>query len=134
MSVHNSGQSRLSTFRTYLESRCSMTSSLFYRRLATCMVIAGSLILISLSSLFSVHSFQSWVSWDSVHASMGTVEILQAEDDINDVQFAWWSTFAISVIYIVLSFVIGEEARDSYRWVHEQLTRKREVPKLVLPS
>lgn len=98
------------------------------------MVIAGSLILISLSSLFSVHSFQSWVSWDSVHASMGTVEILQAEDDINDVQFAWWSTFAISVIYIVLSFVIGEEARDSYRWVHEQLTRKREVPKLVLPS
>lgn len=134
ISIHNSGQSRLSTFQTYLESRCSMTSSFFYRRLATCIILAGSLTLISLSSLFSIHSFQSWVSWDSVHASMGTVEIVQVEDDVNNVRFAWWSTFAISVVYIVLSFIIGEEARDSYRWVHEQLTRKRQMPKLVLPS
>jgi hypothetical protein len=65
---------------------------------------------------------------------MGTVEIVQAEGDVNDVQFAWWSSFAISVIYIVLSFTIGEEARDSYRWVREQLSRERKIPKLVLPS
>ncbi|KIM42054.1 hypothetical protein M413DRAFT_445226 [Hebeloma cylindrosporum] len=134
MSVHNSGQSRLSTFRTYLESRCSMTSSLFYRRLTTCMILAGSLTLISLSSLFSVHNFQPWISWDFVHASMATVEIVQFEDDVRNVQFAWWSTFAVSVIYIVLSFAIGEEARDSYRRLHDQFTRKRQLPKLVLPS
>ena len=134
MSVHNSGQSRLSTFQTYLESRCTMTSSLFYRRLSTCMILAVSITLISLSSLFSIHSFQSWVSWNSAHASMGTVEIVQTEDDVHNIQFAWWSTFSISVLYILLSFIIGEEARDSYRWVRKQLTRERQMPKLVLPS
>ena len=133
MSLHNSNKSRLSTLRTYLESRCSMTSSLFYRRLATSMSLAGSLTLISLSSLFSVHTSQSWTSWDSVHASMPTVEVVQLQVDVSVVQFAWWSIFAISVLYILLSFIIGEEARESYRWIHEQLTRERNIPKLVLP-
>jgi len=133
MSLHNSGKSRLSTFKSYLESRCSISSSLFFRRLATCMSLSGSFTLISLSSLFSIHNFQSWTSWDSVHASMGTVEVVQVEDDVKVVQFAWWSMFAISVLYILFSFIIGEEGRDLYRWIHEQLTRERQVPRLVLP-
>ncbi|KDR78091.1 hypothetical protein GALMADRAFT_245094 [Galerina marginata CBS 339.88] len=64
---------------------------------------------------------------------MAKVEVVQSQTDIKNVQFAWWTSFTVSVMYILLCFIIGEEARDSYRWIVGQVTKKREFPRLELP-
>ncbi|PPQ94223.1 hypothetical protein CVT25_006649 [Psilocybe cyanescens] len=133
VSIHNSGRVVGVSLNTHLETRSTLTASQFNRQLSTCMIMAGALALISLATLFSVHSFESWTSWSSVHALITKIEIVKSASDIKNVQFAWWSMFGVSVLYIILSYVIGEEGREVYRWIGEQVKRKRELPRVVLP-
>ncbi|KAF8890815.1 pheromone A receptor-domain-containing protein [Gymnopilus junonius] len=133
ISIHNIGILRGTYLTGHLEARSTMNSSMFYRRLITGMVITGTLILISLSSLFSVHSFQSWTSWKDVHSSMAKIEVLKSSDDITSILFSWWAYFAVSCLYIFLSLLIGEETRDIYRWLAKHLKSKEHLRTLILP-
>ncbi|KAH9476716.1 Pheromone B beta 1 receptor [Psilocybe cubensis] len=134
VSIHNSGRVVGMSLSKHLETRSTMTASQFNRQLIICMTMAGSLVLLNLSTLFSIHSFEPWTSWSSVHAFMTKIEIIKNSSDVKTVQFLWWSMFAISVLYIILLFAIAEDGRDLYRWVREQATRKRKFPRrLELP-
>ncbi|KAF8963271.1 pheromone A receptor-domain-containing protein [Flammula alnicola] len=141
VSAHNA--SRTVSFADHLQSRSSMDPSLFFRRLATCVILTGALCILSFSALFSVPKSEPWTSWASVHALMNQVNIVQVQEnvdptephgDLTSIQVAWWGIFVVSVVYILQSFTIGEEARDAFRWIGEQVTRKRDLPRrLVLP-
>uniref|UniRef100_A0A8H7XK66 Pheromone receptor n=1 Tax=Psilocybe cubensis TaxID=181762 RepID=A0A8H7XK66_PSICU len=134
VSIHNSGRVVGMSLSKHLETRSTMTASQFNRQLIICMTMAGSLVLLNLSTLFSIHSFEPWTSWSSVHAFMTKIEIIKNSSDVKTVQFLWWSMFAISVLYIILLFAIAEDGRDLYRWIREQATRKRKFPRrLELP-
>nr|ANB67027.1 pheromone receptor [Agrocybe salicacicola] len=58
----------------------------------------------------------------------------RSSSDIKVVEMAWWSIFGLSVLYIILVLGLGEETRDLFKWVKEQATRKRELPKFTLPT
>ncbi|PPQ96632.1 hypothetical protein CVT26_010672 [Gymnopilus dilepis] len=134
ISIHNIGVLRGTYLTAHLEARSTMNSSIFYRRLITGMILTGALILISLSSLFSVHSFQPWTSWNDVHSQMSQIEIVTSPDDIINLRFSWWAYFAISCLYIFLSLIIGEETRDIYRWLRDLFKGRNNLQrKLVLP-
>ncbi|CAA7263992.1 unnamed protein product [Cyclocybe aegerita] len=134
ISIHHAHRNSSSRFVVHVESRSTMTPSIFVRRLATTMIMSGALALIGVFSFFSVPVFQPWVSWASVHASMGKIDVLKSSSDIKVVEMAWWSIFGLSVLYIILVLGLGEETRDLFKWVKEQATRKRELPKFTLPT
>lgn len=143
MSIHNSNLHTLTPLNDHLQSRSSMTSSLFYRRLATCMIMTGALSILNFSALFSIPKYKPWISWASVHATLAQVNIVKDEinpdptmphGDFKNIQITWWGIFVISVVYILLSFAIGEEARDAYKWIVKQASQKKTLPRrLVLP-
>lgn len=124
-----------------------MTLSTFRRRLATCFVITVAVCLRSLSDLFTVPDYDPWTSFASVHRFFNVIRIVQAEvatdsyhphEDLQNIQIAWWGMLVVSMIYVVLSFVIGEECRDVFRWIKEQAgkipKRKIKMPReLLLP-
>lgn len=147
MALHNAKQPLLVRFNDHLQSRCSLTSSIFYRRLAMCLIMTGSLCVLSFSALFSVPRGKPWISFASVHATMGMIRIVQPDydtdvntphGDLLSIQIAWWGMFVVTVIYVSLSFAIGEESRDAYRWIKAGASRilkkKPSLPRdLILP-
>lgn len=107
-----------------------MTSSVFFRRLSICLSMTTALIFIfSLSLFFWSPSF----TWSSVQSD---VRIVTSAEEIKIIRFAWWACFALSAMYIILSFFLGEEGRDALKLVVEQFKKEREAPhmrKLILP-
>ncbi|KAF8239195.1 STE3-domain-containing protein [Tricholoma matsutake] len=123
--MHNLGKMPYNEFSRHIESRSPMTSSLFYRRIATSFIITGSLCVICLFSVFSISTFESWTSWSAVHAEFSVIDVVTAPADVESILVTWWGIPTVSMIYIFLSFVIGEEMRDALK------RTRRELPELV---
>jgi pheromone a factor receptor len=98
-----------------------MTSSLFSRSLATSLIIPASLCLVCLFSVFSVSTLEPWTSWSDVHAEFSIINVVTFQDDVGSIRMNWWGIPTVSIIYIFLSFVIGEEVRDMAKWIHREL-------------
>lgn len=93
--------------------------------------------LFSIFSIFSISSYQDWISWAAVHAAFKEVDIIQARVEVGSIQLIWWSTPVPSLLYILLSFTIGEEIRDTAKWVRVLLTKKpapAPAPLVLLPT
>ncbi|KAF4623146.1 hypothetical protein D9613_002290 [Agrocybe pediades] len=134
ITIRNIGNIRGTSVNAHVESRStSMNSSIVTRRLVTCMVIAIASVLIRLASLFTISSFQSWTSLREVHRLMFKIEVVKVPADVTNFRFNWWSLLVISVLYLILAFAIGEEARDIYRWVWKEMKKERHMPHFSLP-
>ncbi|KAF8060136.1 pheromone A receptor-domain-containing protein [Lyophyllum atratum] len=137
IAIHHSFRRPAATFSVHLESRSPLTSSLFVRRVTVSITTTCLLFVVSLFSVFSVSGFRPWVSWSSVHASMTVVDVVQSRDDIKSIQLTWWGIPAVSIVYIILSFTIGQEARDSFKWIRgrvRQIRKWRPRPLVLLPT
>jgi pheromone a factor receptor len=106
-----------------------MNSSSFYRCLVISMTTTITAGLVSLLGSFSGLSLHPW-SWATVHASMSEVNIVSSQDQLGPIQLAWWGGFVVTVLYLLLSFCLGEETRDIFKWIREKTTRKE---RFVLP-
>ena len=87
-------------------------------------------------SLFFFSPSLPWSSWESVHSHLSEVKIVTSADEIKVIQSTWWAVFALSALYVVLSLVLGEEARGAFKSVVEHFKKKRRashVRKLILP-
>lgn len=93
-----------------------MTSGVLFRRLTTAMIVTGVSVVTILFSLFSIPSLKAWNNWQEVHVRLGEVTIITLPQEIAAIRVGWWTLFVISLIYVLLLLVIGEETRDSYRW------------------
>jgi pheromone a factor receptor len=111
-------------FSTHLSSRSPMTTSLFIRQLATSLLMVGVAILITLFSFFSVPVFRPWVSWASVHSQFSVIDLVRNSDEIRGFKLQWWGLFVLSVVYILLSFTLGEEARDAFKWARSLIQKR----------
>lgn len=107
-----------------------MTASIFFRELSTSFLMTAALIIVIAFSVFSGPALVPWSSWDAVHSQLWKVNVVTNPDVLNTKRLEWWLFFAVSLLYILLLFTIGEEARDAFRWVVPQLKKKRQFPKL----
>ena len=131
--MHNFSSIPYDHFSTHIQSRSPLTSSLFVRRIATSFIINGSLCLVCLFSVLSISTFESWISWTAVHAEFAIINIVTSPDDIESITLAWWCIPVVSIIYIFLSVVIGEEAKDALNWISE-LPYRLEMSRFGLPT
>ncbi|KAF9468429.1 pheromone A receptor-domain-containing protein [Collybia nuda] len=136
LAVHNSFRLASARFTTHLESRSNLTSSLFVRRIATSFFTTGALFIVTLFSVFTISGFKPWTSWVSVHSQITVISIVQIRPDVRSIQLVWWGVPVVSLVYIILSFTIGEELRDSAKWIHKVLTTKPKpkVEEEMLPT
>jgi len=121
--MHNFCSMSYDRFSLHIESRSPITSSLFIRRIATSFIITVSLCVVCLFSVLSISNFETWTSWSAVHAQFSVVNVVESPDDIESIQLAWWGVPAISIVYILLSLMIGEEVRDTLKYVRNLLSR-----------
>ncbi|KAF5329464.1 hypothetical protein D9619_009290 [Psilocybe cf. subviscida] len=146
VSLHHANLDRIDNFTTYLKSRGStMDSSLFIRRLVTCLIVTGAFAIINFGLLFSIPNYSSWISWALTHKDISIIQIIQPpavidpdvpQSKLVTAQIGWWGFFIVSLGYIILSFTIGEESRDAIKWIRKQFDEKknRTTPRqLVLP-
>jgi hypothetical protein len=92
----------------------------------TTMIATG---LVNIFCSFSGPALHPW-SWATVHASMGEVNIVSSQDELGSIQLAWWGGFGVTGFYLLLSFCLGEETRDIYKWIRKETTREQ---RFVLP-
>ncbi|KAJ7588554.1 pheromone A receptor-domain-containing protein [Mycena floridula] len=104
-------------FRTHLSSRSSMTSSMFYRRVTFIIGVTLVIAVVNLFALFSPPRLVPWKSWHSVHEHSTEIKIITTQDEALGLKLTWWGIPVISFVYIFLSIALGEEARDSARWI-----------------
>lgn len=123
-------------FVVHIESRHDTTYSIFNRRLTICMVTTVVLTVTRIFILFLNPTFVPWVSWNSAHAEFTQIKIATSKNDVGPIKCDWWGIFAVSVVFILLSYILGEETRDIGVWVWAQLRKKREplhLRGLILP-
>lgn len=125
LSIHNSSRHGVSHFSKHLESRSTtMTSSSFFRCLIISMATTIATGVVYLFCSFSGPALHPW-SWTAVHASMSEVNIVSSQDDVTSIQLAWWGGLVVSILYLLLSFCLGEETRVIFQWIRKQATRER---------
>jgi hypothetical protein len=59
----------------------------------------------------------SWISWQHVHQYLSQVNIVEASDQIAGLETFWWGLRAITLCYIVLVLIFGEESRDIFKYL-----------------
>lgn len=94
-----------------------MTASLWARTLAISMTVSGVTLLVLLFSMFSLPMSDSWLSWQHVHEHLTEVNIVEEENRIGGIIASWWGLRVITLCYIVLALVLGEETRDIVRYL-----------------
>jgi pheromone a factor receptor len=95
------------------------------------------LCLVCTFSVLSISSFEPWTSWSTVHAESTVINVVVSPNDINSIQITWWGIPTVSIIYIFLSFLIGEESRDALRWFRKlvyRLEKPRFGVQVMLPT
>jgi pheromone a factor receptor len=135
--MHNFGRVPYDHFKSHIESRSPFTASLFIRRIAISLIMTGSLCLVCVFSVLSISTFESWTSWSAVHADFSVINVVTSPDDVGSIRLTWWSIPTVSIIYIILSFVIGEEVRDASKWIRKMVSRvdkPRSVFPMLLPT
>ncbi|TFK32934.1 pheromone A receptor-domain-containing protein [Crucibulum laeve] len=135
--VHNSFRQAHARFSEHLLTRSKMTSSLFLRRLVTVFSLTTVMALIMLFSIFSTPVTETWSSWDVVHTNMANIRIVWSPDDMLSIHLVWWGFFVLSVLHILISFTIGEESRDAFKWIRGKIvdhSRKSAQRQLLLPT
>lgn len=114
-------------FSAHMEERTTVSYSLFVRRATTCIIMTLISVITTLFSLFLVPTLLPWTSWEHTHQGMARAVILTVPDEINNTRLTWWTIFAMSVAYVLLSFALGEETRDSAKWIHKMWLRRNEL-------
>ena len=123
LSIHNALRHSSGRLSIHLESRSTMNASSFYRCLVISMTTTVAAGLLFVLNSFFGPSLHPW-SWTTVHASMSEVNIISSQGQLESIQLAWWGGFVVTVLYLLLSFCLGEETRDIFKWIRKKTTRK----------
>ena len=106
-----------------------MNASSFYRYLFISMITTITSGLVSLLRSYTGPALHPW-SWASVHASMSEINIVSSREQLGFIQLAWWGGFVVTVLYLLLSYCLGEETRDIFKWIRQKTSREE---RFVLP-
>ena len=111
ISVHNSFRHCFSHLSGHLDSRSQMNLSTWLRTFSISMAITVVKSLVILFSVPSLPMSDSWVSWQRVHLHLSEVFIVTVKRQIAGIEINWWGLPVITICYIFLVLVLGEEGR-----------------------
>ncbi|KAG5340706.1 Pheromone B beta 1 receptor [Termitomyces sp. T112] len=113
-------------FSTHLEQRSPITSSNFIRHLTITIITSVVLFVIFLFSIFTISQFIPYTSWSAVHVEFSTINIIRDADAARSIEIPWLGVPIVSLVYIVLVLVFGEETRDASKWIRDHVGK---IPK-----
>ncbi|KAF9447643.1 STE3-domain-containing protein [Macrolepiota fuliginosa MF-IS2] len=117
LAIHRGFRHPTTHFSVHLESRASMTTSVWTRTLAISMTVSGVTLLVLIFSMFSLPMSDSWLSWQHVHEHLTKVSIVGDNNRILGIMTFWWGLRVITFCYIALAFALGEETRDMAKYL-----------------
>jgi hypothetical protein len=53
-------------------------------------------------------------------ANVAVIYVIKNSDEVGAVQMLWWSIPVVSIVYLLLSLVLGDEAVDTLSWVPQR--------------
>ncbi|KAG6886020.1 hypothetical protein C0992_004730 [Termitomyces sp. T32_za158] len=78
---------------------------------------------ISLFSIFTISQFIPYNSWSAVHAEFTTINIIRETDAARSIEIPWLGIPIVSLLYIALVLVLGEETRDAFKWTRGHVSK-----------
>ncbi|KXN85252.1 Pheromone B beta 1 receptor [Leucoagaricus sp. SymC.cos] len=118
MAVRNSLCHPSTHFSTHLESRSTMNSGIWSRTLSISMTLTAATLLVLIFTMFSLSTSDPWISWQHVHQHLGEVHIVGETDQVaGGIKTLWWGLRVITLCYIILVLVLGEESRDIFKYL-----------------
>jgi len=134
IAAHNSSRHCFSHFSGHLESRSQMNSSTWLRTFSISMTVTMVNSLVVLFSVLSLPMSDSWVSWQHVHLHLSEVFIMTEKRQIAGIEINWWGLRVITICYIFLALVLGEEGRVIIGHLREGAKKiSLDVPSLIAP-
>ena len=134
IAVHNSSRHCFSYFSGHLEFRSQMNSSTWLRTFSISMAITVVNSLVILFSVLSLPMSDSWVSWQHVHLHLSEVFIVTEKRQITGITINWWGLRVITICYIFLVLVLGEEGRVIIGHLREGTKKiSLAIPSLIAP-
>ena len=134
IAVHNSSRHCFPHFSGHLESRSQMNSSTWLRMFSISMAITVINSLVILFSVLSLPMSDSWISWQHVHLHLSEVFIVTEKRQIAGIEINWWGLRVITICYIFLVLILGEEGRVIIGHLREGAQKiSLGVPSLIAP-
>ncbi|PFH48836.1 hypothetical protein AMATHDRAFT_5419 [Amanita thiersii Skay4041] len=128
--IHYSCRASAAQFSMHIETRSSMISRQFFRKLTAMLILSVVLFVINMFYMFTTLSSASNLSWSAIHANLRTIEILTTQEQQLGVKLMWWGIFALSIIYILVACALGQESREAIQYIRSHWSKQ---PKLVIP-
>ncbi|KAF8630086.1 hypothetical protein AX17_005484 [Amanita inopinata Kibby_2008] len=66
-------------------------------------------------------------SWASIHADLHVIRIITSDKENPSIRYIWWGLCVVSLLYILLSFSLGEEPRDAIKWIVTHCSKKPKI-------
>ncbi|KAJ7145520.1 pheromone A receptor-domain-containing protein [Mycena epipterygia] len=120
LAVFNYARLSSERFTSHLSARSSVSVPHFVRRLAKSILLTITVLLVTLiPPLLSPHPDR----WAAFHANFDIIFIVKNARELGAAEVAWWAVPVVSIVYLVLSLVLGDEIVDSFAWMRKRFGR-----------
>ncbi|KAJ6455213.1 pheromone A receptor-domain-containing protein [Mycena sanguinolenta] len=113
LSIWNCAHLTSERFTQHLSARSALSAPIFIRRLTKSTLLTATVLIVTLFPLLGPHT----ESWASFHADFSIIYIVQKPTEILAEELEWWSIPVVSLVYLVLSLVLGDETPNILNWI-----------------
>ncbi|KAJ7742950.1 pheromone A receptor-domain-containing protein [Mycena maculata] len=117
-------------FTSHLSARSSISVPLFIRRLTKSIILTTTVLIVTLFPLLSPRP----ESWASFHANWDVIFVIQIASEVTGAQIVWWCIPVVSLVYLLLSVVLGDETADVVSWMRRRFTGSAPVQRSARPE
>ncbi|KAJ7749700.1 pheromone A receptor-domain-containing protein [Mycena metata] len=116
LTVWNYARLSSERFTSHLSARSnSISVPLFTRRVAKSILLTATVLIVTLFPLLGPRN-QSWAQF---HPNYSQILFVREPAEVGAVQTVWWSIPVVSIVYLVLTLVLGETT-DTFSWVRRR--------------
>ncbi|KAF7373099.1 Pheromone receptor [Mycena sanguinolenta] len=113
LSIWNCARISAQHFAQHLSARSALSAPIFIRRLTKSTLLTATVLIVTLFPLLGPHT----ESWASFHANFSVIYIVQKPIEVLAEELEWWSVPVVSLVYLALSLVLGEETPNILNWI-----------------
>ncbi|KAJ6498391.1 pheromone A receptor-domain-containing protein [Mycena vitilis] len=122
-------------FATHLSARSSLSVPLFVRRVTKSILLTATVLVVTLFPLLGPRTER--FSLAAVHENFSLVLVVRKPSEVGAAQLVWWSIPVVSIVYLLLSVLLGDETTNTLAWLRRRLPSQRrarpELSRLTLP-
>ncbi|KAK7030054.1 pheromone receptor [Favolaschia claudopus] len=127
-----------STFSTHLAARSSSSLSrpVYLRRLFKSTLLISTVLIVTLFQILLGPRSANSTSFQQPEFT--AIHVVKNTDEVGAAQTMWWAIPLVSMVYLLLSVVLGEETVDLFGWVARRMQRgdsgkRPELSRLTFP-